>query len=60
LLIGDSVDKVREGTTLVEQAGLTMEEVVESVRRHTGSRIADAEHRLMFKPQKLSFLRRHT
>jgi methyl-accepting chemotaxis protein len=35
LLIGDSVDKVREGSTLVEQAGVTMEEVVASVRRVT-------------------------
>jgi methyl-accepting chemotaxis protein len=35
LLIGDSVDKVREGSTLVEQAGVTMREVVESVRRVT-------------------------
>ncbi len=34
-LIGDSVDKVREGSTLVEQAGVTMEEVVASVRRVT-------------------------
>jgi methyl-accepting chemotaxis protein len=34
-LIGDSVDKVREGSALVEQAGLTMEEVVASVRRVT-------------------------
>jgi methyl-accepting chemotaxis protein len=34
-LIGDSVDKVREGSTLVEQAGVTMEEVVNSVRRVT-------------------------
>jgi len=35
LLIGDSVDKVQEGGTLVGQAGVTMEEVVESVRRVT-------------------------
>jgi methyl-accepting chemotaxis protein len=35
LLIGDSVDKVREGSTLVEQAGVTMRDVVESVRRVT-------------------------
>jgi methyl-accepting chemotaxis protein len=35
LLIGDSVDKVQEGSTLVEQAGVTMDEVVESVRRVT-------------------------
>ena len=34
-LIGDSVDKVREGSTLVQQAGVTMEEVVASVRRVT-------------------------
>jgi methyl-accepting chemotaxis protein len=34
-LIGDSVGKVREGSTLVEQAGVTMEEVVASVRRVT-------------------------
>jgi methyl-accepting chemotaxis protein len=34
-LIGDSVNKVREGSTLVEQAGVTMEEVVMSVRRVT-------------------------
>ena len=35
LLIGDSVDKVREGSTLVEQAGATMQDVVASVRRVT-------------------------
>ena len=34
-LIGDSVDKVREGSTLVEQAGATMQDVVASVRRVT-------------------------
>ena len=34
-LIGDSVGKVREGSSLVEQAGVTMEEVVASVRRVT-------------------------
>ena len=34
-LIGDSVDKVREGSTLVEQAGVTMAEVVASVARVT-------------------------
>ncbi len=34
-LIGDSVEKVQEGSNLVEQAGVTMEEVVESVRRVT-------------------------
>jgi len=35
VLIGDSVDKVREGSTLVEQAGATMQDVVASVRRVT-------------------------
>ena len=35
LLIGDSVDKVRDGSTLVEQAGATMQEVVASVRQVT-------------------------
>jgi methyl-accepting chemotaxis protein len=34
-LIGDSVHKVREGSTLVEQAGATMRDVVDSVRRVT-------------------------
>ncbi|MGZ8289664.1 MAG: methyl-accepting chemotaxis protein [Telluria sp.] len=34
-LIGDSVDKVQEGSALVEQAGVTMREVVDSVRRVT-------------------------
>jgi methyl-accepting chemotaxis protein len=34
-LISDSVDKVGSGTRLVEQAGKTMDEVVESVRRVT-------------------------
>ncbi len=34
-LIGDSVQKVDSGSRLVEQAGLTMSEVVESVRRVT-------------------------
>ena len=34
-LIGDSVGKVEEGSTLVEQAGVTMREVVDSVRRVT-------------------------
>ena len=34
-LIGDSVDKVREGSSLVEQAGATMQEVVASVRHVT-------------------------
>jgi len=35
VLIGDSSDKVREGSLLVEQAGATMREVVASVRRVT-------------------------
>jgi methyl-accepting chemotaxis protein len=35
LLIGDSSDKVKEGSLLVEQAGATMREVVDSVRRVT-------------------------
>ncbi|HEX7633867.1 MAG TPA: methyl-accepting chemotaxis protein [Noviherbaspirillum sp.] len=34
-LIGDSVEKVDAGTKLVEQAGTTMEEIVESIRRVT-------------------------
>ncbi len=34
-LIGDSVDKVESGSTLVQQAGVTMDEVVNSVRRVT-------------------------
>jgi methyl-accepting chemotaxis protein len=34
-LIGDSVDKVDAGTKLVDQAGATMEQVVESIRRVT-------------------------
>jgi methyl-accepting chemotaxis protein len=34
-LIGDSVGKVEEGSTLVEQAGVTMREVVDSVRHVT-------------------------
>jgi methyl-accepting chemotaxis protein len=34
-LIGDSVDKVAEGSSLVAQAGATMDEVVASVRRVT-------------------------
>jgi methyl-accepting chemotaxis protein len=34
-LIGDSVDKVDTGTRLVDQAGATMEQVVESIRRVT-------------------------
>ena len=43
-LIGDSVDKVDKGTSLVRQAGETMHEVVESIRRVTGivSEIASA------------------
>jgi methyl-accepting chemotaxis protein len=35
LLISDSVDKVHEGSNLGEQAGVTMAEAVESVRRVT-------------------------
>jgi methyl-accepting chemotaxis protein len=34
-LIGDSVDKVDAGSRLVDQAGATMHEIVESVRRVT-------------------------
>ncbi len=34
-LIGDSVHKVKEGSNLVEQAGVTMEEVVSSIKRVT-------------------------
>ena len=34
-LIGDSVEKVDVGTKLVEQAGTTMEEIVESIKRVT-------------------------
>jgi methyl-accepting chemotaxis protein len=34
-LIGDSVEKVQEGSKLVEKAGSTMNEVVESVKRVT-------------------------
>ena len=34
-LIGDSVDKVAAGSTLVNQAGATMDEIVSSVRRVT-------------------------
>ncbi|MBJ7313277.1 methyl-accepting chemotaxis protein [Rugamonas sp. CCM 8940] len=34
-LIGDSVDKVEAGSRLVEQAGTTMTEIVDSVRRVT-------------------------
>ena len=35
-LIGNSVEKVEDGSRLVAQAGQTMDEVVESVRRVTG------------------------
>ncbi|RJF98525.1 methyl-accepting chemotaxis protein [Noviherbaspirillum saxi] len=35
-LIGDSVDRVNAGSKLVGQAGTTMDEVVESVKRVTG------------------------
>jgi methyl-accepting chemotaxis protein len=35
VLIGDSVDKVDAGAKLVDQAGATMEQVVESIRRVT-------------------------
>ena len=35
VLIGDSVDKVDAGAKLVDQAGSTMEQVVESIRRVT-------------------------
>jgi methyl-accepting chemotaxis protein len=35
-LIGDSVDKVDAGTKLVDQAGETMNEIVESIKRVTG------------------------
>jgi methyl-accepting chemotaxis protein len=43
-LIGDSVEKVERGSKLVGQAGVTMEEVVSSVKRVTDimSEIADA------------------
>jgi len=34
-LIGASVDRVEQGTVLVDQAGITMNEVVESIRRVT-------------------------
>jgi methyl-accepting chemotaxis protein len=34
-LIGDSVQRVEQGTTLVDQAGVTMQEVVASIRRVT-------------------------
>ena len=35
-LISDSVEKVDSGTALVDQAGATMEEIVQSVKRVTG------------------------
>ncbi|MGE5621566.1 MAG: methyl-accepting chemotaxis protein [Bacillota bacterium] len=35
LLIGDSVDKVDAGSKLVDQAGQTMQEIVDSIRRVT-------------------------
>ena len=35
LLIGDSVEKVEQGAKLVDEAGATMEQVVESIRRVT-------------------------
>jgi methyl-accepting chemotaxis protein len=35
ILIGDSVEKVETGSKLVGQAGVTMQEIVESVRRVT-------------------------
>jgi methyl-accepting chemotaxis protein len=43
-LIGDSVEKIGRGSKLVGQAGVTMEEVVDSVKRVTDimSEIADA------------------
>ena len=46
LLIGDSVNKVDAGSKLVEQAGTTMKEVVESVRRVTDivAEISAASH----------------
>jgi methyl-accepting chemotaxis protein len=34
-LISDSVERVEQGTTLVDQAGVTMQEVVSSIRRVT-------------------------
>jgi methyl-accepting chemotaxis protein len=45
-LIGDSVEKVREGSNLVEQAGVTMEEVVASIKRVTDimGEITSASH----------------
>ena len=43
-LIADSVDKVETGTTLVDKAGQTMDEIVASIGRVTGimTQIADA------------------
>ena len=35
MLIGDSVDRVEKGSTLVDQAGVTMSEVVSSIKRVT-------------------------
>ena len=45
-LIGDSVDKVQAGNRLVEQAGATMNEVVDSVKRVTNimGEIMQASH----------------
>ena len=45
-LIGDSVEKVDLGTRLVDQAGATMEQVVESIRRVTDimAEITHASH----------------
>jgi methyl-accepting chemotaxis protein len=45
-LIGDSVEKVGEGSRLVNQAGATMEEIVTSVRRVTDimAEITSASH----------------
>jgi methyl-accepting chemotaxis protein len=45
-LIGDSVDKVDEGSRLVQQAGSTMEDIVTSVRRVTDimGEISSASH----------------
>jgi methyl-accepting chemotaxis protein len=45
-LIGDSVEKVEVGSKLVDQAGVTMHEVVDSIKRVTGimGEIAAASH----------------
>jgi methyl-accepting chemotaxis protein len=45
-LIGDSVDKVGVGSKLVDQAGATMQEVVDSIKRVTDmmAEIAAASH----------------